>query len=182
MKFEKTHLFLAFLVLIASLTMLMSCPSPNPNHHQSLTPSQREMANAVAIFFSKHQGSQSITEEVIRQVPPPVRNNPLKFAVEELLSGPTPEEKDEGYYTEIPKGTKLLGITKTGDTVKIDLSGKFATGGGSTSVTQRLEELKKTALSADTKNKIYLTVEGQPLETLGGEGLEVPQPLKRDLQ
>ncbi len=135
-------------------------------------------ADEVAVFFSKYQGNQSIVGPVIRKLPEVAKAEPLKFALAELLKGPNAEEKTQGFYTEIPKGTQLLGVTQDPKVVTINLSGQFATGGGSTSITQRLEELKRTVKALDTQHEITVQVEGKPLELLGGEGLEVPGTLQ----
>jgi spore germination protein GerM len=136
----------------------------------------------VAVFFSKYQGNHSIVEAVTRQVPQADQDAPLQFALTELLKGPLPQEKSEGFYTEIPKGTQLLGVTEHGDTVTVNLSKQFTGGGGSNSMTQRLDELKQTSYAADSEHKLSIEVEGKPLETLGGEGLEVPETIKREQQ
>ena len=138
--------------------------------------------DVVTVFFSKAQGNQSIVEDVVRKLPPQERNNPLEFALQELLKGPTPEEKNEGFYSEIPAGTKLLGVKQGKDSITINLSKQFTSGGGSTSMTQRLEQIKQTAYSLDSSHDVMLAVEGKPLETLGGEGLEVQESLKHNQQ
>lgn len=138
--------------------------------------------DAVTIFFSKYQGNQSIVEDVIRTLPKDAQSDPLPFAVTELLKGPTPQEKNEGFYSEIPRGTKLLSLKTSNDTVNINLSSQFEIGGGSNSMEQRFKELKQTVYSVDSQHKINLSVEGKPLELLGGEGLEVQDSLKREQQ
>jgi spore germination protein GerM len=139
-------------------------------------------ADAVAIFFSKYQGSQSIVESVIRKFPEPKNTQPLQFALTELLKGPNPEEKSQGFYSEIPKGTKLLGVKTTPSAITVDLSSQFKSGGGSNSIVQRFEELKRTVKSVDTQHEVSITVDGKPLETLGGEGLEVPGSMQSEQQ
>jgi spore germination protein GerM len=143
------------------------------------TPVSRE---AVTVFFSKSQGNHSIVENVVRKLPSDAQNNPLEFAMKELLKGPTPEEKNQGFYSEIPAGTALLGLNQNNDTITINFSKQFSSGGGSTSMIQRLEQVKQTAHSVDTNHQIALAVEGKPLETLGGEGLETTETLKREQQ
>lgn len=138
--------------------------------------------DVVTVFFSKTQGNHSIVEDVIRKLPQESKTNPLEFAIQELLKGPTPEEKSQGFYSEIPAGTSLIGLNQNKDTITINLSKQFTVGGGSTSMTQRLEQVKQTAYSVDNSHQVALAVEGKPLETLGGEGLEVPETMKREQQ
>ncbi len=136
--------------------------------------------DAVTVFFSKYQGNHSIVENVVRDLPKEMQGEPLQFALTELLKGPTAEEKTQGFYTEIPKGTKLLSLKQSNNTLTINLSRQFTDEGGSTSVIQRVEELKQTVFSVDRTHKINVAVEGKPLEVLGGEGLEVPAALQRE--
>lgn len=149
-------------------------PKPSPIPEQTA----KIPADSVAIYFSKYQGSQSIVESVVRKLPEGNTAEPLKFALTELLKGPNAEEKSQGFYTEIPQGTKLLALTTQPKAITIDLSHQFSEGGGSTTMTQRLEEIKRTVKAVDTKHEINITIEGKPLELLGGEGLEVPGTLE----
>lgn len=137
--------------------------------------------NTVTVFFSKLQGSQSITEPVSRELPQIQAQEPLRFAIEQLLKGPTSDEKAAGFYSEIPAGTQLISVDTRGKQVTLNFSAPFASGGGSTSMVQRLDQVKKTAYAVDREHEVRIHVQGQSLKTLGGEGLEVPETLQREL-
>jgi spore germination protein GerM len=100
----------------------------------------------------------------------------LEAALNSLLLGPV----DKGFTTTIPKSTKLKEVSLKADGVHIDLSKQFTTGGGSTSMTGRVAQILYTATSLDPTAKVWLKVEGKPLEVLGGEGLELEQPITRE--
>jgi spore germination protein GerM len=169
------------MVGLAAFPTLMACKDPKV--FEGAIPGNKAISrDVVTVFFSKAQGSQSIVEDVVRKIPSQGQNSPLEFALQELLKGPTPEEKTQGFYSEIPAGTKLLGLNQDKDKVVINLSRQFTVGGGSNSMVQRFEQIKQTAYSLDSAHPISLAVEGKPLETLGGEGLEVQESLKHEQQ
>lgn len=103
-------------------------------------------------------------------------NTALSAAIDELLAGP----KNAKVATTIPSETKLRSLTVKNDGIHIDLSKDFTQGGGSTSMTGRLGQVLYTATSLNPGAKVWLSVEGKPLETLGGEGLMLDQPLTRE--
>lgn len=128
---------------------------------------------SVPLHFSKLQGSQSLTEPAPRSVTLTTSTTPLEAALTQLLKGPTPAEKANGYYSEIPTGTKLLNVQVKDDTVMVNLSHEFTSGGGSTSMLQRVNELESTIHSVAGNRTIQIAIEGKPLHVLGGEGLEL---------
>jgi spore germination protein GerM len=122
------------------------------------------------------------TDKNVTLVPQPVKvasirsNQPLEAAFQSLLAGPT-EGTDS---TTIPKGTKLLGLKAENDEVHVNLSEDFTSGGGSTSMMGRIGQVVYTATTLNPKAKVYIDVNGKPLDVLGGEGLELQQPLTRE--
>ena len=100
----------------------------------------------------------------------------LETALETLLSQP-PE--DSSYTTAIPPGTKLLGLSTDKDGVHLNLSEEFVSGGGSASMSSRLAQVIYTATSSSNSDRVWINVEGKPLENLGQEGLIISQPMTR---
>ncbi len=99
----------------------------------------------------------------------------LQGAFKTLLAGPA----DPALATTIPQGTKLRKLSVEPDGVHVDLSKEFTEGGGSTSMTSRVAQVLYTASSLDPAAKVWIAVDGKPLEVLGGEGLMLDQPVTR---
>ncbi|MEH2379694.1 MAG: GerMN domain-containing protein [Nostoc sp.] len=119
----------------------------------------------------------------IALVPQPVKvasvqpNQALEAAFQSLLAGP---KEGTDSTTTIPKATKLLGLKAENDEVHVNLSEDFTSGGGTTSMMGRVGQVVYTATTLNPKAKVYIDVNGKPLNVLGGEGLELQQPLTRE--
>jgi spore germination protein GerM len=100
----------------------------------------------------------------------------LESAFNSLLAGPT----DPAFATTIPQGTTLRKVTSKPEGVHVDLSKEFTDGGGSASMTGRVAQVIYTASTLEPSAKVWISVEGKPLEVLGGEGLMLDQPITRE--
>ncbi|MEM1392233.1 MAG: GerMN domain-containing protein [Cyanobacteria bacterium P01_A01_bin.80] len=106
-------------------------------------------------------------------------NKPSEFleaTFNNLLAGPT----EGSGSTAIPTETKLLGVKAEGDEVRVNLSDDFQSGGGSAGMIGRVGQVVYTATTLNPQAKVYLELNGEQVEVLGGEGLELDQPLTRD--
>ncbi len=99
----------------------------------------------------------------------------LTAAIETLLT----QTPDKTLTSVIPPGTELRSLKVKPDGIHVDLSKSFTTGGGSASMVGRVAQILYTATSADPDAPVFLSIEGKPLETLGGEGLMLDQPMTR---
>ncbi|BAT53900.1 hypothetical protein NOS3756_28630 [Nostoc sp. NIES-3756] len=159
-----------------------SSTSSNPSQsvQQPNQPTTRQPSNnneqTATVYWLQSKGNN------INLVPQQVRvaavqpNQVLEKAFENLLAGPT-ESSDS---TTIPKGTKLLGLKVENDEVHVNLSENFTSGGGSTSMMARVGQVVYTATTLNPNAKVYIDVNGKRLDTLGGEGVVLDQPLTRD--
>jgi spore germination protein GerM len=161
-------------------------PSPTPNNtnvQSTPTPSQTEVGQKtpvtqnISVYWVNPQATQGLELQPTKLV---VANKSetkevLETAFQQLLSG----NNDRGYTTTIPTGTKLLDLKTDKTGIHINLSGDFIAGGGSESMMGRLGQVIYTATTLEPKGKVWIDVDGKPLEYLGGEGIEVSQPMTR---
>lgn len=100
----------------------------------------------------------------------------LKAAFDKMLTG----SDDPTLTSTVPPGTKLRDVQVKEDGVHVDLSEEFTSGGGSTAMTGRLAQVIYTATTLNPDAPVWISVEGAPLDVLGGEGLIVDQPMTRE--
>lgn len=101
----------------------------------------------------------------------------LTAAFDSLLSKP----ENTNLVSVIPEGTKVQALTVENNGVYIDLSQEFTSGGGSASMIGRLGQVIYTASSLEPDAKVWIFVGGKPLRILGRDGLEVSQPMTREI-
>lgn len=154
--------------------------STKPDTTQVKPPSTTQPGNeqTAQIYWLKDNGknfdlvSQAIKVKAAGDKPDQI----LAAAFQNLLSGPT-----EGTgSTTIPSGTKLLSLKTDNDTIRVNLSEEFTSGGGTTSMMGRMGQIIYTATAINPNAKVYIDVNGKQLDVLGGEGLELEQPMTRD--
>jgi hypothetical protein len=115
---------------------------------------------------------------VTRRIEPPTARVGAA-AVTSLLAGPTAEERAAGVGTSIPDGTRLLDLSIEGGIATVDLTGTFASGGGSLSMFSRLAQLTYTLTQFPTVMGVELMLDGRPVDVFSGEGIVLDHPMTR---
>ncbi|ALF52597.1 spore germination protein [Nostoc piscinale CENA21] len=152
--------------------------NPNQSIQQQPTPpstTQQDEKTAQVYWLKPKDKNVALVPKSV-EVAATQPNQALERAFQALLEGPS----DSTDSTTIPKGTKLLGLKVNGDEVHVNLSNSFTSGGGSTSMVARVGQVVYTASSLNPKAKVYIDVDGKRLDVLGGEGVELEQPLTRE--
>lgn len=102
---------------------------------------------------------------------------PATAAVRALLRGPTAVERSRGLTSALPTNVELRGLTVRHGTATVDLSRRFASGGGSASMFGRLGQLVYTLDAVPNVDRVNLWIEGRLVRVFSGEGLILTQPL-----
>ncbi len=149
-------------------------PVQQEKEEQPQTAKEKVYVNV--FFIGQNANKEEVYKAVNREYDEDVDGSKIKFAINALINGPRIDEQTKGVYSEIPAGTKILSIKETSDSVIIDLNSAFETGGGTESLYKRLYQLIKTAKRNTTK-PVYLYINGNKADVIGGEGIMLTQPL-----
>lgn len=149
-------------------------PTPAVSPSSEPAPSSMDEAGA-RVYWLRDTGKKVELAPVKIAVENGNPSSELKSLLERLLKGPA----NSDVTSSIPEGTKLNSVKVAKDGVHVDLSKSFTSGGGSTSMQSRLGQVIYTASSFNPSEPIWISIEGEPLTVLGGEGLEVLQPMTR---
>ena len=140
-----------------------------------INPDKKVVETVDVYFLALDSNSNGVYKKVQREVPE--NTDKFEYAISELLKGPNLMEKSMGAYSEIPKSAKLLKIDNKKGKIIIDFSSDFQYGGGTDSIYSRMMQLIKTSLANSDNEKIYLYLDGKQINSIGGEGIMISQPL-----
>jgi spore germination protein GerM len=133
----------------------------------------------VSVFFARSEGNAIALVEVRRAVPRGETAAVVTAALNELLKGPTAEERARGLSTSMPPATRLRGVEIRNGVVRADFSREVEAGGGSASMLGRFWQIVYTATQFRDAPKVQILIEGQQREAMGGEGVIIGQPVSR---
>ncbi|MGB7416199.1 MAG: GerMN domain-containing protein [Thermosynechococcaceae cyanobacterium] len=153
-------------------------PEPDTSPSPSATPTEAPAESAqLSVYWLKvaQDKIELAPAKITSQKPTDQPAEQLTAALDRLLKGPA----NADVASSIPEGTKLNTVTVKADGIHIDLNKEFTVGGGSTSMQGRLGQVIYTASSLNPKESVWISIDGEPLTVLGGEGLEVSQPMTR---
>lgn len=139
-------------------------------------PQQNAKTYVNVYFIGKNEHNEEVYKAVKREYNKDIDGSKLRFAVTSLIRGPKNTEKQRGVYTEIPSGSEVINITEQSDKVIVNLNSAFVNGGGTESLYKRLYQLIKT-VKLNSKVPVYLYIDGQRADVVGGEGIMLSQPL-----
>lgn len=141
--------------------------------HDEHTEKHQQMTKNIKIFVLDDSGNIKPLNRICDTT---IEKSCFEFAIKELIKAPTKWEKSKGLTSEIPQNTKILSIRESSNSIMIDLSKNFESGGGAESTYMRVKQIIKTA-NANTSLPVYLYINGKQANVIGGEGIMIKQPL-----
>ena len=139
-------------------------------------PEQKEKVYVTVYFIGQDSSNSEVYKAVKREYDETIDGSKIKYAVKALVAGPTSFEKSKGVYSEIPSGTSVISVNEDASKVIVNLNAAFEGGGGTDSTYKRIYQLIKT-VKRNTTKPVYLYIEGQKADVIGGEGIMITQPL-----
>lgn len=178
--------------LVGAAVLLASCgrsstPTPGPSATPSatavVTPSATPMAAATASPTTAARRVVSVyflQDEKVQPVARTVEGAGVAAgAVRALLAGPTAAETAAGLGSAVPTGVTLRGLAVANRLATVDLSGRYASGGGTRSMSARLAQVVFTLTRFPTVTSVRFRLDGRPVTVFGGEGLVLSHPSTR---
>lgn len=156
-------------------------PSPGaqsrPSSSSQASPSPAARLQGQIYWLKDADGRFKLVPQPLEIEPAPSASEQIITVLNALLT--RAGDSNQKAFTTIPAGTRLLAASVQPDGIHLNLSAGFNQGGGSASMVGRLGQVIYTATSLDPGAAVWLSIEGKPLTLLGGEGLEVSQPITR---
>lgn len=144
-------------------------PAGTPAPEPSPEPSGRSVVSVYFLLGEKVQPVQRVVDA------PAVGAG----AIRALLAGPSSAERGAGLSSSVPSGTDLLGLTIADGQATVDLSARYASGGGSLSMLTRLAQVVYTLTAFPSVDDVAFRLDGEPVEVFGGEGVVLDGPVDR---
>lgn len=147
-------------------------PAPSEQDEDSEAP--KETIEVAPYFLIDEAGRSNRTGPFLLPVARQVESTRAvaRAAMEQLLSGPSREERDgvPSISSSIPEGVKLLGITIEDGLAAIDLSSEFEIGDDSAAVTTRIAQVVFTLTNFDSVERVRFLQDGEEVKVPIGDG------------
>jgi hypothetical protein len=128
---------------------------------------------SLEVWFTRGEGLHPAMRDV------PQTRSVGRAALEQLLGGPTAAERRDEVGSQVPPGTRLLGLDIGDGIATVDLSGEYESGGGTLSMTMRLAQVVYTLTQFPTVDGVRFRLDGAPVNVFSGEGIVIEEPLRR---
>jgi hypothetical protein len=128
-----------------------------------------ERSREVSLFFSSTKEDPSslnceITYPVKRRVP--FNNTPAEETMNQLLMGPTTQEQQDGYSSNISKEVRINKLTIQDETAKVDFNEKLKDVAGSCKVQAIRSQIENTLKQFNTVQNVEISINGSTEEVL----------------
>ncbi len=137
----------------------------------------------VYFFQNKQDGSLSLVpvERPIKAFFVADVSEKIRFAVNQLISGPTADEIAAGYISCVPDEAQVLDVKKQDNLIYLNFSSEIESGGGISEIKGRLVQIVFTATQFEPDAGVRILIEGKEIKSFSGEGItDVEKPMYRN--
>ena len=156
------------------LTSTTTTTAPTTTAPTSTAPTTTAVPSSTApveqIVVSTYFSREGLLAAGSRKV---AKTDALRAAIAAAVEGPNRAERAAGFTSAIPSGTTLRGVNVVNRHAEVDLSSAFTTGGGSLSIRLRVAQIVYTVVRLGIADSVRFLIDGQRVESIGGEGLIV---------
>ncbi|HUY56132.1 MAG TPA: Gmad2 immunoglobulin-like domain-containing protein [Candidatus Nanopelagicaceae bacterium] len=148
-------------------------PSAGATHSPIPSPSTSTAATTLYVYLMRGDHLGTAHHRV------PATKAIARAAMTELLSGPTALDSQAGLSSQVPSGTRLLGLSISGQVATVNLSGEFSSSGSPSSALARLAQVTFTLTHFPGVTRVQFEFQGQVVTHLLGADLSLNQPVQR---
>ena len=134
------------------------------------TPTQGTAQQIVLQTWFTRQGKLFVTERTV-----PATISVGRAALDRLLAGPSAAEYAAGVRSQIPAGTRLLGLRITAGTATADFTSSFGSAASSSTMPLRIAQVVYTLTQFPSVTGIRFEINGQGVTVIGGVPVQEPQ-------
>ena len=136
---------------------------------------KEEKMAEVQLYFYKADRSDLRLHRVSRKVSLTGSESIEEAAFRHLFAGPTGGERLKNFLDSFPDKPKISSVKKNGARMVINFKTQFGKGLSHQMVRSQLRQIFETAKQFEGISQMSLSLNHKPLQTLGGDGLVIPQ-------
>lgn len=157
-KMLKIIIIIAVIAVIIGIFMIVKNKTAKTIQYepQEEISGEQERKTIISLYFINKKTKEVAPEARMIDVKDLI-NEPYKVLINFLIEGP----KNENLEKTIPEGTKLLGATLEGDTLKLNFSREFLNKEGKEAEEKTIESLVNTLTELTEVNSIRILIEGE---------------------
>ena len=145
-------------------------PTSTSTPVSSATPPGGTSRQTVLQTWFTRQGKLFVTERTI-----PATASIGRAALDSLLAGPSAAEYAAGVRSQIPAGTRLLGLRISAGTATADFTSSFGSAASSSTMPLRIAQVVYTLTQFPSVTGIRFEINGQGVTVIGGVPVQDPQ-------
>jgi len=145
-------------------------PTSTSTPVSSATPPGGTSRQTVLQTWFTRQGKLFVTERTI-----PATASIGRAALDSLLAGPSAAEYAAGVRSQIPAGTRLLGLRISAGTATADFTSSFGSAASSSTMPLRIAQVVYTLTQFPSVTGIRFEINGQGVTVIGGVPVQEPQ-------